>query len=123
MIRDRHQLQQVKDFSGLRFGKISPTDIDTLLEFSNRLFVLVELKHGTAKPPRGQELAFERLCDALQQAGKISFVLLASHSGEGDIDVAACSVVRFRYQGKWRKPIQPLSVKQAIEILHNRYLN
>ena len=57
LIRNRDYMRQIKDFSGLRFGKISPTDIDGFLDFGNSLFIFVEMKHGDARIPYGQKLA------------------------------------------------------------------
>ena len=65
LIRNRDYMRQIKDFSGLRFGKISPTDIDGFLDFGNSLFIFVEMKHGDTRIPYGQKLALTRLCDAV----------------------------------------------------------
>ena len=42
VIRNRQFAQQLRDFSGLRFGKITPTDIDGFMDFGDRLFVVLE---------------------------------------------------------------------------------
>jgi hypothetical protein len=38
LINSREQIKIVNDFSGLRFGSISPTDIDGMIDFQNKAF-------------------------------------------------------------------------------------
>jgi len=115
--RNRDYAQQLKIFKGLCFGKIAPTDIDAFLDFNNEVFIFIETKHGTSKLPFGQKLALERLCNACNDAGKRSFVLVAHHDSDGDIDVAGIPVTEYYYRGQWLKPKEPKNVRQAIEIL------
>ena len=61
IFRNREYAKQLKSFSGLRFGKITPTDIDGFLDFGNNVYVFIETKHGDAPLPYGQKLALERL--------------------------------------------------------------
>jgi hypothetical protein len=114
-IRNREFAQQLKDFSGLRFGKITPTDIDGFMDFGDNVFIFIETKHGTAPLPYGQKLALARLCDASVVAGKASVVLIAHHQDPGDIDVANLPVDEIRMSGKWRKPKKAMNVREAIE--------
>jgi hypothetical protein len=114
-IRNREHAQQLKDFSGLRFGKITPTDIDGFLDFGDKVFVLIETKHGAAPLPYGQKLALERLCDACADAKKAAIVLVAHHQTSGDIDVASLPVDLIRTNRKWRKPKKKITVREAVE--------
>jgi hypothetical protein len=102
IIRDREHARQIRDFSGMLYGAITPTDIDGLIEFKNKCYVLFEEKYKDARLPHGQELALERICDDL---GKIkpALLIVASHETEPDkdIDVANSYVVKFRYQSAW----------------------
>lgn len=115
IIRNREWASQIKIFSGLRFGKITPTDIDGFLDFDNRIFIFLEIKRGAALPPYGQRLALERLCDTCEKAGKSSLVLIASHNAVGDIDAANLPVVLIRRKGEWRKPRRAMTVRQGID--------
>jgi hypothetical protein len=118
-IYNRTRAKQIRDFSGLRFGTITPTDVDGLLDFQNTLFVLIESKYKEAPLPRGQRLALERVCDAIQKAGKMCAVLIIAHETEPsrDIDFACCPVVEWRYKGCWRSPEQTITCRAAIEKL------
>jgi hypothetical protein len=117
-IRNREQYGKIKDYSGLTYGKITPGDIDGFVEFRDKLFVFIEIKHNEAKLPTGQKLALERLCDALQESGRTSAVLVAvDRTDAGDIDVAALPVELYRYRKEWRVPKSSCSVRQAVESL------
>lgn len=117
VIRNREFAQQIRDFSGLRWGKITPTDIDLFIEFGDTLYVLAEGKHGNAHLPYGQRLAFQRLVDALHHPPRISIGFIVSHDCQGDIDFAALPVREYRFRGAWRTPKAPVTLVQAINML------
>lgn len=115
LIRSREHMRQVRDFRGLRFGSISPTDIDGLIDFGGKLCVIFELKFGDALIPVGQRVALERLCDGLTRGGTPAVVLVATHDTGADIDSAAATVVQIREHGTWRNALRPVSLLAAIE--------
>jgi len=117
-IRTPEYALQVRDFTGLRYGKITPTDIDGFIDFDNKLFIFLEPKYKGKGVDRGQELALERLCDACRKAGVRSVVIVADHeaSPPAPIPCAAC-VVRVIYDGTWRPPNFPITVRKAIDYL------
>ena len=122
LIRNREFAQQIRDFSGLRWGKITPTDIDMFVEFGGKLFVLAEGKHGSAHLPFGQRLAFERLVDALHDPpARISVGLIVAHDTTGDIDFAQLPVRAIRYRGKWRPPKTACTLLSAITELRAKF--
>lgn len=98
----RERAKQLRDFSGLQFGKITPTDIDGLIEYHNKCYVIIETKYVTAEIPFGQMLALQRLCDDLQKA-KPTLLIIARHHTEvdKDIDFAKCDIEKYRYRAKW----------------------
>lgn len=116
-IRNRVCAGQLKDFSGLRFGKITPTDIDGFVDFQNKAFVIFEIKYGTALMPYGQRLGYERLADACEKAGIKTLVIVAHHQTQApdDINVAALPVTQVRLCGKWKAPNMPHTVRTAFE--------
>ena len=107
----------MKDFSGLRFGKITPTDIDGFVDFNNKAFVIFEIKYGSADMPFGQRLGYERLCDACESSGIHTIVILAHHQVDApnDIDVASLAVSKVRFKRQWRTPNVPHTVRSAFE--------
>lgn len=114
VLHNREYAQQLKIFAGLKWGRISPTDIDAFLDFGDKLFVFVEVKHGASMPPIGQRIALERLCDACQNEARVSAVLIAAHSTSEDIHVKDLPVIRYRYLRQWRKPTSSITVHEAI---------
>ncbi len=115
-IRNREHVP-TKDFSGLRYGKITPTDIDGFVEFKDRTFVFIELKFGDAVLKYGQKLAMERLCDACESDQRTSIALVARYNTQGNdaVDVAPLPVSEYRIKGKWHKPKKEISVREAID--------
>lgn len=103
VIRNLAFTRQRADFSGLRFGTITPTDIDGLIEFEGRCCIFMETKHGDADLPRGQRLALERNCDRWGSAG---IVLVMRNTNTGNTNptykIAALPVVEYRHESQWR---------------------
>lgn len=118
VIRNREQATQVRDFSGLIFGTITPTDIDGLIEYHNLCYIFIETKFGKSELPDGQRLAFKRLCDDLHKI-KPTLFIVASHNSDGDIDVANTIVVEYRWKKEWKIPSNQKSVRELI----NSFIN
>jgi hypothetical protein len=123
-IRNRDLALKERDFSGLRWGKITPTDIDGFVEFGNTLFVFVEGKFGQSAMPYGQRLALERLCDAChnESSKKYSIAFVVSHDGADVFDYARGPVLQYRWRGQWIEPNAPINLKTAIDRMHKRYV-
>lgn len=115
IIRNREHAAQLRLFTGMRWGNITPTDIDGLIDFGGQAFVIVETKHGSAQMPRGQRLALERLADIISSTGRPCVALVATHSGGGDIVVGECLVTEYRYRRAWNVPREPMTVRSAID--------
>jgi hypothetical protein len=110
----RPRAEQGRNFSGLRYGIKTPTDVDCFLDYGNEAFVFVEAKfHTSSTMQRGQELAFERVCDACERGGVPSLYVVAIHTHpiQDQIDFAKCTVTKFRYQGQWYPAKQTMTVK------------
>jgi len=112
-IRNRNYAQQIRDFSGLCYGKISPTDIDAFLDFGNKCFVFIETKHGGKMPPYGQLLALTRLTDACEAGGIRSLLIIAAHDTETDIEVASLAVVKYYTDKRWKSEKE--TVRECID--------
>jgi hypothetical protein len=116
-IRNREIAKQLRDYSGLRFGKITPTDIDGFLDFGDKLFIFIETKYGSATLSYGQGLAFKRLCDACANAKRESILIIARHntSKENDVDVSKAIVTFIRHNKQWKKQPENKTVRQMID--------
>lgn len=113
--------RQLLSFDGLRWGEKTPTDLDLLVDFGGRGFVLVECKYKDTALPRGQELALERLQDAARRGGVPTLLLHASHSVDvGNVSVRDAVVIRFRYRRGWVPMRDPLSVWDIVDRFYRR---
>ena len=119
MFRNKEYASQLKDYSGLKFGNISPTDIDACLEFGGKLFIFVETKFGNSPMPRGQELALERLCDLLTVP---AVIIQTTHNSSGDIDMANTIVTRYRENTNWFTEVPEITLREMIELMRRKYL-
>lgn len=115
-IRNREQIQQIKDFSGLKWGKIYPTDIDGFFEINNKIFVFIELKYGGRELKGGQKLALERLVDVIAKE-KEAILIIARYDEEleKDINVATCKVIKYRYRKRWIHTEREWTVKECCD--------
>lgn len=123
LIRNRARASQVKDFSGLKWGPIIPTDIDFCVEFRNKLFIIGDAKQPGAELSVGQKIAFERIVDAIWLSGKPAVFLVIEHdtAPDEDIDFEKTVVVRKRMNGKWEDLETPRRTKDVIDELLKLY--
>jgi hypothetical protein len=126
-IKHHDRALQLRDYSGLNYGKITPSDIDGILEFSDRLFVLMEFKSFGAPFELGQRLCFERLVHAIAYSKRKAVALLAEHDtaiGE-EIDCAKAIVKEFFEGGQWHKRKndgRQVTVREFIDFYHQTYV-
>jgi hypothetical protein len=123
VIRNREQMGQLKDFTGLRFGNCMPTDIDGFIDFGGKLFIFIEAKYQGAELSRGQRVALERLNDACHSPpSRHSILFVVAHSSGSDIDLSAAIVTRYRFDRKWITPIKnDLTLFDAITTAREMY--
>lgn len=113
--------KQGQDFSGLRWNKITPTDVDGLVDFGNESWIIFELKKKGKEMPFGQRLAYERLTDDLAKA-KPTIFFLAEHTTPDNepIDAENATVIEYRLNKKWNKTINGNSLKKAIDLFREK---
>lgn len=124
VINNRDRARQIKDYSGLRYDKITPTDIDGFIDFGNKHFVILEYKLVGTEIPYGQKLALVRLCDAAEAGGVDSWLLIADHGVRDcneDIDCAMGIVRQYYHNHVWRDPMSQTTVFDAIQMLRHSW--
>lgn len=124
-IQHRERKQQIIDFSNMRFGNITPTDFDGVIEYRGKGFVILEFKLKNANLPDGQKLAIERCVDDIKNGGKEAVAFVCSHDVEDpkkDIDAAKARVVSRYYNTKWKELNGNMTAYQWTEIFL-RYLD
>lgn len=115
-IQYHNRIKQVIDFTGLRIGTITPTDIDGYVDYHNKAAIVFEYKHKSATLSEGQRIALERIINNFQRAGKIAALFLCRHNQPPweDIKGADAIVERIYFQGHWY-PGKGLTAKQQEE--------
>lgn len=113
-IYNRQRAKQINNFNGLSYGKITPTDIDGLLDMHGKCAILIEMKYKDAPLPFGQKLALERVVSNSKVA---SICIVAAHDLPVDLDVpvADCIVREYFYHGKWHEPKEQYTVKRMCD--------
>lgn len=116
-VRNPHRYKQEVDFSGLLFERnITPTDVDGVLDFGGRFFVLIELKFQQAELTFGQRLCLERICDKLAVNSDCALLIARhNHPPEEKINAAIAVVSEFRWKGKWRTPKSIMTLRVIID--------
>lgn len=108
-IRERDKASQLIDFEGLALDDgIYPTDIDGLVEYKDKLYILFEIKFSGGKIHNGQRLALERMVNDFTKAGKEAIAFIAMHNVTDlnkDIKAKQCLIDEFYYGGfsEWKK--------------------
>lgn len=96
--------RQIIDFSGLRYGNITPTDIDGFFEVHNNIYFYYEFKYKNANMSIGQYAALLRQVDTDRAAGKEAVLIYCKHNIKDTskaVDAASTPVVKYYYNGKW----------------------
>lgn len=119
-IQNPERLKQLIDFKGLGLDSgIYPTDIDGLIEYHDKEYIIIEVKHGNAEVPVGQRVAIQRMVDDFTKIGKRAVAIVCEHHID-DVDkpviAAYCSVREFYYGGerRWRPPDKRMTVQEVI---------
>lgn len=123
VIRNRENALQIRDFSGLQFGTITPTDIDMYIEYHDKLFILAEAKYKNTILPDGQNLAILRL---VKDHKKPTIYFIVEHDTEipGDIDFANTTVrLWYTNMNGWGMPDngKSITLREAADMFIKKY--
>lgn len=114
--------QQI-DYSNVRYGNATPSDIDGVLELRNKLFVFFEFKDANAQPLMGgQRVALQRIADAISKGGKTSIVIVGEHSTPVGRDIMADDslALEVRWEGRWHDVrTKKMTVKQCTDAAYS----
>ncbi len=118
-IKNKGRAQQINSFSGLiRRRNITPTDIDGIIDYNGKAFVIIEGKHGNAELPKGQRMALENLANAMLDGNKKVVVIVFRHNVHDinqDVNVSIQLVTEIYFKRKWFSTNEK-NVLQVIEI-------
>ena len=122
-IARRDLATQVIDLSGLDLpGRKTPTDLDSLIDYNGRCFVVTEYKATGALISYGQRVALERLVDTLNFSVP-AVLIIADHDtplGQ-DIDGANALVRKYYRGGLWRLTRQGVTVARIAQQFIEKY--
>ena len=118
--------RQLLRFDGLIYGNISPTDIDGLIEYRNRLWIMFEAKMQGKDVPQGQRLALERFIQNVRYAGKHGIAMIVEHDVKDtgqDIYLKDCNVreIITTENGQWHPPKYEITVKDITDLYIKYY--
>jgi hypothetical protein len=108
---------QLVSFSDFRYGKITPTDVDGLIDFGGNSFVFMELKFNDTLLPYGQRLAIENMSMRLIRGGATVIAIVGEHQTPiNEAIVAANATVReYLYHGAWQSPQTHHTCKSLVD--------
>lgn len=96
--------KQLLSFEGMRYGSITPTDLDGIIEYRNEAYILFEVKYRHSTLPDGQRLALQRMTDDFAKAGKTAVLLICEHEIDDvkqDILAKFARVRQVYFDGQW----------------------
>jgi hypothetical protein len=116
-IKHKARAQQINSFSGLlRRRNITPTDIDGLIDYNGKAFIILEGKYGDAEIPKGQRMALEHLANAMVDGNKQVTVIVFRHNINDvneDVKVSEQSVTQVYFKRKWFT----ITTKNVLEVI------
>ena len=116
LIRNTKQIRQTIDFTGIESGKIHPTDIDVVLEFDNKVLILMEVKRKGNKIPIGQRLVLERIADSWHTNKVV--VLYVTHNfknDDKDIPLNECNVDSIYINKEWKEAKNEITLSNTLK--------
>jgi hypothetical protein len=120
-IKYRDRYSQGISFEGLtRTGKITPTDIDGVIDYNGNAFLFIEGKLKGTLLHYGQRLAYENLKEVLERGGAYVWCIIFEHTIPPEQDIIAkeqivSEILSTDVYG-WRVPVnRNMTVIDAIE--------
>ena len=109
--------RQLVLYDGIQYGKITPSDIDGIVEYHNRIWCVYEVKAQGVELLRGQRTMLERFVHCMADANRHAIAIVCDHGvydPQQPIYIASCAV-RSIYNTEnmtWRPPNYPTTLKQ-----------
>lgn len=97
-----NRMKQLIDFVGIQNKKITPTDIDAVIEIDNKYLLLFEVKKKGVDFNVGQGLLLKRVIDSWQKNNKKGFVIFCTHNTpyQEKIKLKDCTIEGIYINGK-----------------------
>lgn len=121
LIENPERAKQLLRFDGVCYGDtIMPTDIDGLIEYKDRIWVLWEIKRRGKSVPKGQRLMLERFVKMARYAHKNAIAIVAEHDvADARQDVFLRDTLVKEYitteNIQWRRPTRRVTAKETAD--------
>lgn len=114
----------VVNFKGRNFGKCTPTDLDWVLEISDKVLIFAEVKRieKTNGLPRGQEILAENLCKYISlETIPVYFLYVQGMVKNNQIEIENAKVLNVysNINNKWVK--KNILFKNAIDLIIKKH--
>ena len=128
LLRKPKESIQPIDFTEIVYGKISPSDIDAIIEIDDTYLIIIEVKKFGNPLSTGQALLIKRLVNAWNaDPNKEAIGIFATHShydAEESILLKDCSIKgvygrKSKYH--WKQPDIPTDVKEMIHTFAKKH--
>jgi len=108
------RFNQKVDFTGLRFGKMMPTDGDAIFEMHGSSILFYEFKADGADVPIGQERTFRTIVDWLNNAEVHACFIVCDHHANKDQNInGGLATVRCAYHdGEWHPATERITARE-----------
>ena len=118
--------RQLLRFDGFKYGTITPTDIDGMIDYHNSVLVLFEAKLAGKDVPTGQRVALERLIQDAARANKHGIAMIIEHNINDfrrDVYATDCTVreVYTTEKRRWRPPKWHITAKEMTDCYISHY--
>ncbi|NBU34797.1 hypothetical protein EBS40_09330 [bacterium] len=122
-LKFKGRARQINSFLGLiRRRNITPTDIDGIIDYHGKAFIILEGKYGDAELPKGQKIALENLANAILESKRQVVVIIFRHHVHdinNDIIVSEQIVSDIYYKKKWETITAQKNVIEVIQMFEN----
>ena len=104
----------------MQWGTITPTDIDAIVDYQNKIWIIYEVKMVGKDVPYGQRLALMRLIQNAKNSGKHGCAMIVEHNvtdPHNNVFLKDC-IVREMYttdRMQWRTPRRRKTALQATD--------
>ena len=117
MIRNWEEHNLRLDFSGMRFGKAQPSDVDMFFIGKHNTLVVGEIKNERGELKYGQRRLLEKLVDFWRFDAIALFIQHDKYVQYGDevVDVSSCPVVEYYYHKQWHTPRTYLTAYDVVK--------
>ena len=97
-----HAEERMRQIVGFQNMSVGATDLDAIIEWKNKGFILIEVKYGSNELKYGQQLAYERMVDDWSKPAICILARHYTHNPKNNIDLASCKVDEFYINGEWK---------------------